>query len=346
MIPDTKELDKELKKKRTFSGLLGFGGGEKDKTKKQKTSSGILAGIIKGTVLLAVITTILSSLADFLKPIFSLFKVILSILFLPLIPLLKPVLKGLGELARRLVPIMIELSEKVEKIVTPRLAEIIDAIIDFVVTRVDAFVSIVETVLDIFENFAPFLDVVLNSIISVLNFFNEKGLEFFQNILDALLFAADFLVDKWGTIKDILTWIGTFFEPAWKIIKDALEEAGDFLQERWDSILSILERTADLLESVFDKISNIFSGKNLKRLSPIPLPFLGPFATGGVIPETGLALVHKGETVVPAGRGMGITQNITIQATINNDLDIRRLAERLAELSKDELARSTGSQRF
>ncbi len=46
------------------------------------------------------------------------------------------------------------------------------------------------------------------------------------------------------------------------------------------------------------------------------------------------------------GFGGGVTQHITIQATINNDLDIRDLATKLAELTKDELAMSTGSQRF
>ena len=42
---DTKALDKELKKPRTFAGLLGFGGIGGGGDKKDKGSSGIISGL-------------------------------------------------------------------------------------------------------------------------------------------------------------------------------------------------------------------------------------------------------------------------------------------------------------
>ncbi len=38
----------------------------------------------------------------------------------------------------------------------------------------------------------------------------------------------------------------------------------------------------------------------IPKLEPATTPFVGSFAKGGTVPETGLALVHKGETVIPA----------------------------------------------
>ena len=61
-------------------------------------------------------------------------------------------------------------------------------------------------------------------------------------------------------------------------------------------------------------------------------------ATGGVIPETGVYKLHAGERVVPAGQArntdsnVNITNNFTIHASINNNVDIQRLASELESL--------------
>jgi len=74
--------------------------------------------------------------------------------------------------------------------------------------------------------------------------------------------------------------------------------------------------------------------------------FLGNFATGGSINETGMYRLHAGETVLNAGdtsRNTGSTMSVNnvfnISATINNDLDINTLARRLADLNETELRR-------
>ena len=65
------------------------------------------------------------------------------------------------------------------------------------------------------------------------------------------------------------------------------------------------------------------------------------------VPETGRYKLHAGETVLRAGdsqrmssaQSTNITNNFTINATINNDIDIQHLASRLAALNEIELRR-------
>ena len=74
--------------------------------------------------------------------------------------------------------------------------------------------------------------------------------------------------------------------------------------------------------------------------------FLSGQATGGEITKTGPYILHAGERVLNAGdnsrsASSGITINnvYNINANITNDLDIRDLADRLAELNETELRR-------
>jgi hypothetical protein len=53
------------------------------------------------------------------------------------------------------------------------------------------------------------------------------------------------------------------------------------------------------------------------------------FASGGTVPRTGIALVHKGETVIPAGKG-GITVNITGQFKTDEEM-YKRFVDRLRQ---------------
>ena len=60
---------------------------------------------------------------------------------------------------------------------------------------------------------------------------------------------------------------------------------------------------------------------------------LGSFQTGGIVPQTGPYMLHKGETVVPTGQGttnnLGTTNNIVVNANVSRDYDVRRLADKL-----------------
>jgi hypothetical protein len=73
-----------------------------------------------------------------------------------------------------------------------------------------------------------------------------------------------------------------------------------------------------------------------------------PKAVGGEIGTTGMYRLHAGERVIPAGENsrsgsggtnMSFSNNFNISASINNDMDIRQLASRLADLQETELRR-------
>jgi len=64
-------------------------------------------------------------------------------------------------------------------------------------------------------------------------------------------------------------------------------------------------------------------------------PRIPKWQTGGLVTETGPALLHRGERVIPKGRTGGgdivFTPTVYINATISNDMDIRLLATKLNE---------------
>ena len=70
-----------------------------------------------------------------------------------------------------------------------------------------------------------------------------------------------------------------------------------------------------------------------------PIPHIPRLARGGSVVETGLAVVHRGETVLPEGAG-GLTVNIHAATVIGGDLN--RLAAELAKPLHRELVRIAG----
>lgn len=340
IIPDTRELDKSLRGKK-----IGLGSGAKTTTGGGGAGASLkIAGMGKLLGIVGVVATVVSALGDFLKPIFSLFRVILSLLFLPLIPILKPVLKGLGKLASELAPIMIKLTKKVEEVLTPRLEKLIEGIVDFVITRADSFVKLIETVLDVWEKLlGPLSDVLIDGILKFLEFFAKNGAVVTQIIIDLLIWAGNFLKDKWETIKSILEWIGGFLEPLWNAIKSVLEFVIDsVIPTLQDAIIKFTNIIIDAFNQINKLLSffGIGEGEDLTKIGETA--FIGP-QQRVLTPVERIRANQQNNNSFTQGN---ITQNISIQATINNDMDIRDLATKLAELSKDELAMSTGSQRF
>jgi phage-related protein len=95
-------------------------------------------------------------------------------------------------------------------------------------------------------------------------------------------------------------------------------------------IWNIIKALVDGVGWVVGKIGGLLGG------SSAPAWKLPSFQTGGVMPETGIALLHKGERVLTAGETRqtgtnGGNANITINATVSSDYDVRRLANKLKE---------------
>lgn len=129
-----------------------------------------------------------------------------------------------------------------------------------------------------------------------------------------------------NTVKNLfktgLTLLSGFGQWLWTTITTAFASLPTKIMEVIGSIAQKLKDGVNaLLQIMFGGLNSIITFlKGIAIPSPFgtikPFSFLSTFAvphldTGGRIEETGIAVVHKGETVVPPGQGQGITYSPT-----------------------------------
>lgn len=73
-----------------------------------------------------------------------------------------------------------------------------------------------------------------------------------------------------------------------------------------------------------------FSTTGYRKGGMYGAPFVGSYATGGIVPRDGMAYVHKGETINPAGRGGGGDVHVHGDVIVQETSDIDRLAGKWA----------------
>jgi hypothetical protein len=167
------------------------------------------------------------------------------------------------------------------------------------------------------KNWLGMRDVITMFVNGVVNMF--KG---FWNILMGMVkvfvgfFTGDF--NKMGEgIKQI-------FQGIWQGIKGIFQIG---LASIWGFIKSFLNLAIGAINTVLKAgagIGNVLTGKGFTTAGALQIP---SFQTGGIMPHTGLAMLHKGETITPAGQGgNGVTININ-NPSVRNDSDIRKIAE-------------------
>ena len=142
-------------------------------------------------------------------------------------------------------------------------------------------------------------------------------------------------------IKD--TWNGfvEFMVNIPNMIIDAFMAIKEFFTE---TIPGWFKSMFDGITRMWDRVSGFFSSGREARRS-VGDAIISP--NGDVIttdPRDYLIATRNPQMI--GGGGSTYAPNITIQATINNDMDVRILAERLAEYSKDQLARRTSDFRY
>jgi hypothetical protein len=87
---------------------------------------------------------------------------------------------------------------------------------------------------------------------------------------------------------------------------------------------------------IVGKIGGLFGGTGQ------PAWKMPSFQTGGIMPETGLAYLHKGERVTPANEvNNSPNMNITINANVSSDYDVRRIAEQIKQYWVSDFERLT-----
>lgn len=177
----------------------------------------------------------------------------------------------------------------------------------------------------------------------------------------------DAVIGIWESVKQIFTGLGQFFSGVWSVIvgiftgnfdkiKQGFSKMGEGIKNIFIGIANYVINTMNQLVSLLISslaqivraiqwVWNLIPGHKKatwyqdimamganKQLIP-------SFAEGGVMPHTGLAMVHKGETITPAGQNINTAPTINIQASISNDYDVRRLADQLSKYWVNDMER-------
>ena len=134
-------------------------------------------------------------------------------------------------------------------------------------------------------------------------------------IMTALFLEFIFLIiSNWNKIgiftKSLWTGIKTFFSDTFSAIGGFfktwfLDKPKEWLNSLWDYVSNIFNKIAS-------KISNSVIGKAFTFVGSTVQKLLGSREGGGMIPQTGPYLLHQGEEVIPKGKvGSGGQTNIT-----------------------------------
>ena len=155
-------------------------------------------------------------------------------------------------------------------------------------------------------------------------------------IVAGVALAASLIIDHWDSIREWFIKIGTKIRDWWRNLfakfPEPVQKAFTWLATAfkwffWDNPKKWLTKLWDLFTSIFGKIGDFF--KNIKGGGNWVGKLLG-FQKGGIMPYDGLAYLHQGEKITPAGQTTNFASNVVVNANVSNDMDIRSLANSLS----------------
>ena len=138
-----------------------------------------------------------------------------------------------------------------------------------------------------------------------------------------------------GTIIMGIGIILLLFIGWWALIPIAVGAAVYFIIKHWETVkqwfVSFWNWLKNAAKVAWDFIKKMFEFTPLGIIMGMGSKVLGAFHSGGVVPQSGAYLLQRGETVTPAGAGINtsIAPSITVNANVSSDYDVRRLAEEL-----------------
>ncbi len=311
LIPDTRELDKALKTKKAGLGSAASTGTKGVGADVSIKGFGKLLGLVGGMGL------VLSSLDFIIKPVMSLLKAVLALLFIPLIPIMKPAMIALAKFVPPLLNVMKKIEGFVEKVVL-------------------FFSRPAENVLkDIFN-----LENIKKSAKEFAKFFFNLGKDFLGPIV---LSVGKFFFDMGVALGDIISnMIRGLFNVGMKLgekLANAWQNSLEFLKSLgtriWDSLKGAFAFVRDTLKNTIRSIANGIIGF-ANRLIPGSRFDIPRLASGGIVTKPTLALIgERGpEAVVPLSQG-GFGGPMTIN--INNPIvreerDLRKIADSVSRV--------------
>jgi hypothetical protein len=117
-------------------------------------------------------------------------------------------------------------------------------------------------------------------------------------------------------------------------------------------VAGIIQGVINIILGIVNAVSKLLGGKGsiqkvdlvgwLSKLDATP-PQIPSFKEGGVMPYTGLAQLHAGERIIPNGESGSTTYapNITVNASVSNDYDVRKLADEINKYMLNNYNNST-----
>lgn len=364
VVADTRELDKELKKPRTFTGLLGFGAGggkvAEAREKESKKTNNLLGNILKSVGLLGVVSTLLSGLIRLLKPFVELFAALSFLVFFPLWKALAPVLKGLGKiigataregggitgLIRGSAAVAEEGFEGVsisDRIAVAILAGIVGAFAIFLIAVTTAVGLIPALIIAAVAAVVTLIILAWDPLVTLFGIIVQGWKDFFKDMKEVWTITIDFFK---GIGKKVANVWDTFIDN----LKSGFNSTIDFFKNLPSLILDAMRSGFQIFVNGIKDIVNGVIGL-INSVPGINIPRL---ANGGIVNKPTIALIGESgpEAIVPLskGRGQGFGGgNFTFSPTINitgGGDDPREFARQVAQIAAEELSRRTGSLRF
>jgi hypothetical protein len=339
---------------------------------------GLVGTIIKGNIISNLIYNMGKKLVEILKDfpiitsIFKIFKLILMLLLLPLIPILKPVIIALGQLAKKLAGMAIGgaslgdmfkgLFEGLDKILTPVIKDLWENLKQPLFDAFSAFIQgiialgiplvvegFIRLTFELFKNFPNILSAAweglkaaLGSIIEDIKTNWKQYLIVFLllilvGVIAGLITLLTGLSLGWAVllalaIIGLILWLAKWLVGQIPIWFATLKKFGQWI---WDTLVSIFTSAFDILKGigswVLNFIKGLFGGKKTT----------GDHQLGGIISNTGLSLLHKGERVVSATESKQASKSINLSVnidspTISKPADIKQLVREIeVRLGKD-----------
>jgi len=228
--------------------------------------------------------------------------------------LLKQVWTGFKKRLPAMLEVIIKLFNKVWSWLVDNIPRFIKMGGDLLLSLVDGILNNIDKIIDAITFL---IDKIVTWISDNLSKVIKAGLDIILAIAKGIIKNIDkIIIAIFDVIKEIIKWVSTHGEEIGKI---GLELAWGIIKGLWEGLKGVGK----------DILGWLTGGSKPKKSSGLRM-----FQTGGLVTENGPAILHRGERVVPKGRsGTGgevtFSPTINLNASINNDMDVRLLAEKL-----------------
>lgn len=262
---------------------------------------GMSKGLLKLGGIMFLVVAALDALKFIIKPVFDLFKIILMLFFLPLIPIIKPVMKGLAAFIKWYAPIARRMMVAVEK---------------FVAVIGDGISWVWQNILEPIWNG---LKDEFNRLFAVVKFIVTMMVTGFKVFLG---------IGEWlfnNMIKPGFEFFVNIGVNIWEIIKSPFEWLAKKIKTIWDLFKGIGVGGGSQKKSIFGSLGSLFG-------------FAQGGTVPGAMGSPQLAVVHGGEEIIPAGRsGRSIVININ-NPMVRDNGDLKRLANEVSQVLQRKMS--------